>query len=75
MAVTPPSLGKSPKMGPNEIQTRYREVLSILATGDQEAALEALYDFETWIDRHEELYRKVIAVRHTPDASQSSGGS
>lgn len=37
--------------------------------------LQALYDFETWVNRHEELYRKVIPVRHTPDASQSSGGS
>jgi len=37
--------------------------------------LRALYDFETWVNRHEELYRNVIAVRDTSDVSQSPGGS
>lgn len=59
MAVTPPSLGKSPKIGPNEIQARYRDVLSILAAGEQEAALEALYDFETLVVGEDQPWKRV----------------
>lgn len=59
IVATPPGLGKPPKIGPNEIQTRYREVLSILAAGDQEGALEALYDFETLVVGEDQPWKRV----------------
>jgi glycosyltransferase involved in cell wall biosynthesis len=37
--------------------------------------LRALFDFEAWVNRHEELYRNVMAVRNASDNSHSSGGS
>ena len=46
-------------MGPNEIQAGYREVLSILATGDQQAALQALFDFETSVVGEEQPWKRV----------------
>ena len=59
MAATPPGFGKSPKIGPNEIQTRYRQVLSILAAGDQEAALEALFEFDTFVVGEDQPWKRV----------------
>jgi len=43
-----PGIGHGARLnlGPNEIQSGYRDVLSILATGDREGALEALFEFE-----------------------------
>ena len=46
-------------MGPNEIQSGYRDVLSILATGDEDRALEALFEFETVVVGDEQPWKRV----------------
>lgn len=51
--------GKSQKLGPNEIQSGYRQVLSILSTGDQEAALEALFELETAVVGDKQPWKRV----------------
>ena len=56
-----PDIGhaKSPKMGPNEIQSGYRDVLSTLASSDQSAALEALFEFETLVVGDDQPWKRV----------------
>ena len=51
--------GKLPKMEPNEVQSGYRDVLSILATGDEDRALEALFEFETAVVGDERPWKRV----------------
>jgi len=51
--------GKPPKLGPSEIQAGYRDVVSILATGDEDAALEALFEFETVVVGDEQPWKRV----------------
>lgn len=51
--------GKPPKLGPSEIQSRYRDVLSILAAGDEDRALEALYELETLVVGEEQPWKRV----------------
>lgn len=58
--IAPGSAGaQSPKLGPNEIQSGYRDVLSILASGDREGALDALYRFETLVVGEDRPWKRV----------------
>lgn len=59
LAVPGCGYGKPPKLGPSEIQSRYRDVLSILATGDKDRALEALFVLETVVVGDEQPWKRV----------------
>ena len=51
--------GKSSKMGPTEIQDGYRNVLSLLVSGDEAAALEALFELETAVVGDDRPWKRV----------------